>query len=79
MEGIMIKNFIAAALLVFTGVLSGAANANDPIYTGRFNDRAVGGYDTVEYFKSGQPTKGSKKFKLDFMGAEWDLMGCTIW
>lgn len=67
----MFKNLLVVFTLVFVGGLSGAANAKDPIYTGVFNDRAVGGYDTVEYFKSGKPTKGKKAFQLEFMGADW--------
>lgn len=33
---------------------------------------AVGGYDTVSYFRgNGQPAKGSAQFKVSWKGAEW--------
>jgi len=67
----MLKKLLFAFTLVLVGGLTGAANAKEPIYTGVFNDRAVSGYDTVEYFKSGKATKGKKAFRMDFMGAEW--------
>ena len=65
----MIKNMLVAISLIFGGAI--AANATDPIYTGTFNDRAVSGYDTVAYFTQGKPVKGSKKFKTEYMDAEW--------
>lgn len=71
MEFTMFKKILVALSLAFTGLIGGAVNAEEPIYTGLFNDRAVSGYDTVEYFKSGTPTKGKKAFKLEHMGAEW--------
>ena len=67
----MFKAIFLAAALVFAGAAVSAASAEDPIYTGIFNDRAVGGYDTVEYFKSGKPTKGKKAHRFELMGAEW--------
>ena len=65
----MMKRILIALSLVFAG--SVAAVADDPIYTGVFNSRAVSGYDTVAYFTEGKPVKGSKKFKTEYMGAEW--------
>ncbi|MEM6625467.1 MAG: YHS domain-containing (seleno)protein [Pseudomonadota bacterium] len=41
------------------------------IYTGRFSNVAVGGYDPVAYFTSGAPTKGSKDFTTEYLGAEF--------
>ena len=67
----MFKKFLIAFTFVLVGGLTGVANAKEPIYTGVFNDRAVGGYDTVEYFKSGKATKGKKAFQIEFMGADW--------
>lgn len=48
-----------------------AVAADDPIYTGIFNNRAVSGYDAVAYFKAGKPVKGDAKFTTEYMGAEW--------
>jgi len=67
----MFKKLLIAFTFVLAGALTGAADAKEPIYTGVFNDRAVGGYDTVEYFKSGKATKGKKAFQIEFMGADW--------
>jgi len=61
--------FIVAFVLAFA--VSGTIYADEPIHTGMFNDHAVSGFDTVEYFKSGKATKGKKAFMLDYMGAEW--------
>ncbi len=58
-------------VLLCFGVSFSAAAEEDPIYTGLFNDRAVGGYDAVSYFEDGKPVKGDKKFSLTYMGAEW--------
>jgi len=62
--------FIVLALAIFGG-FTGSAYAKEPIYTGMFNDNAIGGYDTVEYFISGKATEGKEEFKLEYMGADW--------
>lgn len=65
----MIKRlFMAFSIAFFSGY---AVQADDPIYTGVFSDNAVSGYDTVAYFTQGTPVKGSKKFRTDYMDAEW--------
>ena len=48
-----------------------AAMDADPIYTGRFSNLAVGGYDPVAYFTEGAPTKGSRAFETRHLGATW--------
>lgn len=61
--------FAGLALLVL--LLLPAAFAGEPeIYTGR-DGLAVGGYDTVAYFKAGEPVKGSADFTADYKGATW--------
>lgn len=45
--------------------------AKDPVYTSLFSSTALSGYDAVSYFTSGEPTKGSKKFKHEWNGATW--------
>ncbi len=47
------------------------AFAEDPVYTGRFSNLAVDGYDPVAYFTTGEPVKGDKDFSTDYNGAEW--------
>jgi len=59
---------LAFALLVS---LSTLALAKDLIYTSKFNNRAVGGYDAVSYFQDAGPVKGKKGFTTDHMGAQW--------
>lgn len=66
----MISKILASAL-VLLGISVGAAAADEPIYTGLFNNRAVSGYDTVAYFTAGKPVKGNKKFRTEYMDTEW--------
>ena len=56
---------LATLLLAFT------AGAADPIYTGTFSNKAVGGYDVVAYFDVGEPVKGSKKHTANWMDTRW--------
>lgn len=57
--------------LVCALIVNLPALAEDPIYTGLFNNVAVGGHDAVAYFTEGIPVKGSKKFKSEYMDAEF--------
>ncbi len=50
---------------------SPALAADDPIYTARFSDVAIKGYDPVAYFKQSKPVKGDKAFTHEWKGAEW--------
>lgn len=63
-----ILSFLTLTLLI---IASPAQAGEDPIYTGLFNDRAAGGYDVVSYFTDGKAVKGDKKFRTNYMGAEW--------
>lgn len=45
--------------------------AKDTIFTPAFSNLAIRGYDTVAYFTSGEPTKGSKEFEYEWMDATW--------
>ncbi len=70
----MISKILASALVllgVSVGATVAASAADEPIYTGLFNNRAVSGYDTVAYFTEGKPVKGNKKFRTDYMDTEW--------
>ncbi|WP_394805232.1 YHS domain-containing (seleno)protein [Kordiimonas aquimaris] len=64
------KRILIAVSLILGGTYAAAAG-EDPIYTSWTSSKAVGGYDTVAYFKEGKPVKGSKKFKTKYMDAEW--------
>lgn len=68
----MLSRHIAASLIASTLFLTAPASAAAPeVFTGRFSDLAVGGYDPVAYFVAGAPTKGSKDFAFDYNGAVW--------
>ena len=45
--------------------------AKDPIYTGRFNDVAISGYDPVAYFSAGKPVEGKSAYEYKWNGATW--------
>lgn len=49
------------------------AQTAEPVYKGTFSDKAVGGYDTVAYFKEGKPVKGNAQFKTEYKGASWQF------
>ncbi len=70
----MLKRFLIVIALVWAGGLTTGVRADDPIYTGNFNDYAVSGYDTVAYFTHGKPMKGKKEFTYEYMNAEWRFM-----
>ncbi len=66
-----LRTMLVAALIA-TGpalTVAPAAYAEPPIYTGRFSDVALQGYDPVAYFTDGEPVKGSKDFTTEYMGA----------
>lgn len=51
--------------------LAGPAAAVEPVYTPRFGDLALGGYDAVAYFSEGGPQRGSREFEHRWRGAAW--------
>ncbi len=58
---------IATALLFTT-----SAWASEPqVYTGLLSNTGAGGYDTVSYFETGEPTKGSSEYTTQYLGATW--------
>ena len=66
----MARSFrIAAAVAVW--LVSFAASAEPPIYTGLFSTRAVSGYDTVAYFTEGRPVEGKRAHAIEYKGATW--------
>ena len=70
-----IRTLLIAALVVSGPVLATApaAYAEAPVYTGRFSNTAVQGYDPVAYFTEGEPVKGSDDFTADYMGATFQF------
>ena len=65
-----LKAFCALMIMLIGGAVQ-PADAKDYIYTGSFSDNAVGGYDTVAYFKENKAVKGSDQFKTSYKGADW--------
>lgn len=67
---ILEKFFFVSLCLVFFMAIQ--AFANSPIYTSKFNNKALNGYDAVSYFTGdGQPVKGSKIFKTFWRDTNW--------
>ena len=65
---VLVLTFFAVSLSI---VASTAHAAKDPIYTKRFSNLAVSGYDTVAYFTQSEALKGDEQFATEWMGAEW--------
>ncbi len=61
----MMKNLAIAAVIAVTGLASGAAHATNQLAV------AIGGHDTVAYFKEGKATIGQAKFHHFWNGAVW--------
>ena len=66
---------LAASAALVTGLTLAAGPATafageDAVYTARFSDTAVGGYDPVSFFR-GEGVKGSKRFTAEHDGAEF--------
>ena len=59
----------ALMALVFTA-FAAHARSNE-VYTGLLSSLAVGGYDTVAYFKVGKPVQGKAEFETEYKGATW--------
>lgn len=58
---------VSLALLIVSQV----SMAVDPVFTARFSDVAIRGYDTVAYFVENKAVKGSKEFEAEHNGAIW--------
>lgn len=62
---------VFAVILGFVAFAGASLAAQPEVYTGRFSDLAVDGYDAVAYFTNGAPVKGSSEFSYDYKGATW--------
>lgn len=65
------NKLLKSLALMCTLAFSLPALATDAFYTGLFNNQAAGGYDVVAYFTQDAAIEGSKKFKSEYMGAEF--------
>lgn len=59
---------LLAASLIFT---TSAWASEPPAYTGFLSNTGPGGHDTVSYFETGKPTKGSSDYTTQYQGANW--------
>lgn len=67
----LVRKFMSV-LAVFTVLFSlSAFAADDAVNTGRFNDKAIDGYDTVAYFTQNKPVEGSKTHQIKWRDANW--------
>ncbi len=69
MTGFKISMVSGALILLSFGANIHPALAEPQIYTGRFSQVAVQGYDPVAYFIMGQPIKGDEAFETEWKGA----------
>ena len=68
----LFRNFVLATAIVASSVaVSAPAFAEDAVYTSRWSNVAVQGYDPVAYFTIGEPTKGSGNYSTTYNGAEF--------
>ena len=70
LRSLVLAAFLAAAPVT---VLVPTAQAEPAVYTGRFSNTALQGYDPVAYFTEGQPVKGSKEFSTEYNGATFQF------
>lgn len=66
----LFKAATAALLALVLTTFTTQARSNE-IYTGIFSSLAVGGYDTVAYFKQGKPVLGKAEFTTEHKGTTW--------
>jgi len=66
----MLKFAITAVAVVLFSAGAAFARSSE-IYTGTFSSLAVGGYDTVAYFKQNAPVVGKAEFSMEYKGATW--------
>lgn len=73
MDVIKLRRLLAVLIAATAGaVASGAAVAATPgVYTARFSDLAVGGYDAVSFFDASGPLKGVAAYATEHEGAAW--------
>jgi YHS domain-containing protein len=66
----LLKSATAAFVALVLTAVTAHARASE-VYTGLFSSLAVGGYDTVAYFKQGKPVLGKAEFATEYKGATW--------
>lgn len=64
-------NSVIKGALLLVVINFNLAHADNQIYTGYFNNKAVSGFDVMSYFNDKKPTKGVSKFTFEYKGADW--------
>ncbi len=70
MKLVVLAGALGLAAAGFATAAPAAAQDAAPVYTGLFNNTAVGGYDAVSFFE-GEPVRGDRNFSTEYMGAEF--------
>jgi YHS domain-containing protein len=71
MKSVFASLFTAVAFAASLVAPTAASARDAEVYTGTFSSLAVGGYDTVAYFKAGRPVQGTGQFETKYKGATW--------
>lgn len=67
----MFKSLKLASLFIISMFTFSALAADDAVNTGRFNDTAIKGYDTVAYFTQSKAVEGSEAFTYKWRDGVW--------
>ncbi len=67
----LVGTAVLLATLAMSAPIFAAPADGGPVYTARFSDLAIGGYDAVAYFIDGAPAKGSSEFEVQHRGVTW--------
>ena len=68
--------FVFAAVFAVVLLIATTGLAAEPVSTGRSNNTAIGGHDTLGYYAPGLTgnaavAKGAKKYMVEWQGAQW--------
>jgi YHS domain-containing protein len=66
----IVRQMLAAFVMLLITSFNAQARSSE-VYTGLLSSLAVGGYDTVAYFKAGRPVLGKAEFATEYKGATW--------
>ena len=66
-----IKKLMSTCTALLMLLSMSAFAADDAVNTGRFNDKAIDGYDTVAYFTQNKPVEGNKDHQIKWRDANW--------
>jgi hypothetical protein len=64
---------VALAMFAATLLTATEVSAEEKVNTGYFGNTAIKGYDPVAYFTQSKPVKGSKEYRMKWLGAYWQF------